>query len=35
MGFCDGCFTGDYPITVPKDMPKDKFEEKIGKYTLD
>lgn len=29
-GFCDGCFTGDYPISVPSEMPKDKFERKIG-----
>ena len=28
--FCVGCFTGEYPIPVPKEMPKDKFERKIG-----
>lgn len=28
--FCTGCFTGNYPIEVPKEMPKDKFESKIG-----
>lgn len=28
--FCVGCFTGNYPIDVPKEMPKDKFERKIG-----
>lgn len=28
--FCDGCFTGKYPVEVPKEMPKDKFEQKIG-----
>ena len=28
--FCVGCFTGDYPVEVPKEMPKDKFEQKIG-----
>ena len=28
-GFCTGCFTGEYPIEVPKVMPKDKFESKI------
>jgi amidophosphoribosyltransferase len=28
--FCVGCFTGDYPIPVPKEMPKDKFESKIN-----
>lgn len=29
-GFCTGCFTEKYPVEVPKDMPKDKFEFKIG-----
>ncbi|MDD7429452.1 MAG: amidophosphoribosyltransferase [Oscillospiraceae bacterium] len=29
-GFCTGCFTEKYPIEVPKEMPKDKFEFKIG-----
>ena len=28
--FCVGCFTGEYPMEVPKEMPKDKFESKIG-----
>ncbi len=28
--FCVGCFTGKYPIYVPKEMPKDKFEFRIG-----
>lgn len=28
-GFCTGCFTGEYPIEVPTEMPKDKFESKI------
>ncbi len=27
--FCDGCFTGHYPVEPPLEMPKDKFEEKI------
>lgn len=27
--FCDGCFTGHYPVPVPAEQPKDKFEEKI------
>lgn len=27
--FCTGCFTGEYLIRVPKEMPKDKFERKI------
>ena len=28
--FCVGCFTGDYPVSVPKEMPKNKFEAKLG-----
>lgn len=28
--FCVGCFNEQYPINVPKDMPKDKFESKIS-----
>lgn len=28
-GFCLGCFTGKYPISVEKANQKDKFEEKI------
>ncbi len=28
--FCVGCFTEKYPIEVPKEMPKDKFENKIS-----
>lgn len=28
--FCVGCFTEQYPIEVPKEMPKDKFENKIS-----
>ena len=28
-GFCNGCFTGEYPVEVPTEMPKDKFEFKI------
>lgn len=27
--FCVGCFTEKYPVEVPKEMPKDKFEFKI------
>lgn len=27
--FCRGCFTGKYPIEVPKEFPKDKFEMKF------
>ncbi len=29
-GFCDGCFTGKYPIEVPKTFAKDKFETKLS-----
>lgn len=28
--FCVGCFNEQYPIDVPKNMPKDKFENKIS-----
>lgn len=28
--FCVGCFNEEYPIQVPKEMPKDKFECKIS-----
>jgi len=28
--FCCGCFSGNYPIDVPVEMPKDKFERKIN-----
>lgn len=27
--FCKGCFTGDYPIEVPIEIPKDRFENRI------
>lgn len=30
QGFCTACFNGEYPIEVPREMPKDKFEMKIG-----
>ncbi len=29
--FCDGCFSGNYPIDVPKGIEKNKFEQKIKK----
>lgn len=29
--FCMGCFTGKYPIEVPREIKKDRFEEKIKK----
>lgn len=29
-GFCDACFTGEYPIEVPRELPvKDKFSRKL------
>lgn len=32
-GFCNGCFTGIYPVEVPDELPKDKFEEKLNHYS--
>lgn len=32
-GFCNGCFTGVYPIEVPKEQAKDKFEEKLNQFS--
>ena len=29
LGICTGCFTGNYPIDVPREIPKDKFEMKF------
>lgn len=29
-GFCVGCFTGEYPVHVPEEMPKNKFECKFS-----
>ncbi len=29
-GFCTGCFTEEYPIEVPRDIEKNKFEQKIA-----
>ncbi len=29
-GFCTGCFTGEYPVEVPDEMPKDKFDMKLS-----
>ena len=28
-GFCDGCFTGRYPIDIPEDQGKSRFEQPI------
>ncbi len=32
VGFCDGCFTGHYPIPVPEEIEKNKFDQKLGSY---
>lgn len=29
LSMCDACFTGRYPIEVPDEMPKDKYDQKI------
>lgn len=29
-GFCDGCFSGKYPVPEPKMFPKSKYDHKIG-----
>jgi amidophosphoribosyltransferase len=29
-GFCDGCFTGNYPVPEPSIAPKSKYDKKIG-----
>lgn len=33
--FCDGCFTGRYPVEVPEDVPKNRFENRIGADAVD
>ena len=30
-GFCDGCFTGRYPVDPPAKAQKSKFEQKLGR----
>ncbi len=30
--FCDGCFTGSYPIPVPETTSKNKYDTKIGEF---
>lgn len=30
MGFCDACFSGDYPTAVPTDTRKNRFEQKLS-----
>lgn len=34
IGFCDGCFTGNYLIEVPKEQFKDKFETKLSENAM-
>lgn len=29
-GYCAGCFTGQYAIKVPDEIPKDRFEQKLS-----
>jgi amidophosphoribosyltransferase len=31
-GFCDGCFTGRYPVPEPEILPKSKYDQKIGEF---
>ena len=31
FGYCDGCFTGDYPVDISGAGSKNKFDEKIHK----
>jgi len=33
-GFCDGCFTGKYPIPEPSNVPKNKYDKKIGELNF-
>ena len=34
VGFCDGCFTGCYPIPVPDEIEKNKLDQKLGAFPL-
>lgn len=31
--FCDGCFTGNYPVEVPSEQIKSKFEKKLNLFS--
>lgn len=31
--FCDGCFTGHYPVKPPENTGKSKFEEKMNNFS--
>lgn len=35
VGFCDGCFTGCYPIPVPDEIEKNKFDQKLGTFPVE
>ena len=30
-GYCSACFSGNYPTTIPEDIKKDQFEEKLSR----
>lgn len=32
MCYCDGCFTGKYPVEIPEEQPQDKFETKLNQF---
>lgn len=34
-GFCDGCFSGHYPIEIPSAPEKDKFELPLGRINAE
>ena len=29
LGFCDACFSGEYPVEVPEEAEKNMFESEI------
>jgi amidophosphoribosyltransferase len=33
-GFCNGCFTGKYPVAEPEIISKDKYDHKIGELNF-
>ncbi len=32
VGFCTGCFTGEYPVEAPADTSKNKFDQCMGRF---
>ncbi len=34
LGFCDGCFSGNYPVAPPAQQQKSKFEQKLADEAL-